>query len=152
MPVAVLAAGLLVHGAVTVWDLVHFEEIFYGGTSQNGAVAYLFETGFAYLRLTVTAVLVPVLWVAARRASRPGSRSPGVVGPLCGFLTVCGGGWVAVAPNDGSDPRRLGLVHGPGVPGWITVADAVAPYAVLAGAAGATLLVVVAFIAWIRQH
>jgi hypothetical protein len=68
-----------------------------------------------------------------------------------GVLTVCGAGWLVVAPNDGSDPRRLGLVHGADVPGWIRFADAVAPPAVLVGAAGATLLVLVAFLAWARR-
>lgn len=146
IPIAVLSAGLLLNAAVTVWDLLHINELFNYGESQNGAIAFLLEAAFAYLRLGVTAVLVPALWVAARRARVPGSRSPGFIGPVCGFLAVCGGGWVAALPiNDGSNPKHLGIVHDAGVPHWISVSDVVAPYAVLIGATTAALLVLWAF-------
>lgn len=151
IPIAVLNAGLLLNAAVTVWDLLHIQELFNYGTSQNGAIAYLLEVGFAYLRLGVTAVLVPALWIAARRTRVPGSRAPGIIGPVCGFLAVCGGGWVLALPiNDGSNPKRLGIVHDARVPHWISVSDVVAPYAVLVGATGAVLLVLWAFTNWAR--
>ncbi|MBB4958586.1 hypothetical protein [Micromonospora polyrhachis] len=105
---------------------------------------------------------MPILWIAARRARVAGSRSPGIIGPICGFLTACGGGWVVAAPNDGSDPKQLGIVHDAGVPSWISMADAgvpswismadaVVPYAVLIGATGAVLLALSAFITWVRR-
>ncbi|WP_326559658.1 hypothetical protein [Micromonospora sp. NBC_01796] len=151
LPIAVLTAGLLLNAGVTVWDLLHFKALFNYGSSQNGAIAYLLEGAFAYLRLSVTTLLVPILWIAARRARVAGSRSPGVIGPICGVLAVCGGGWVVAAPNDGSDPKRLGIVHDAGVPNWISVADVVAPYAVLIGAVGAVLLTLSAFMTWARR-
>lgn len=151
LPIAVLNAGLLLHASVTVWDLLHLKELFNAGSSQNGAIAYLWLGAFAYLRLGVTTLLVPILWITARRARVAESRSPGIIGPICGFLAICGGGWVVAAPNDGSDPKRLGVVHDAGVPSWISVADVVAPYAVLIGATGAVLLVLSAFIAWMRR-
>ncbi|MEO3744101.1 hypothetical protein [Plantactinospora sp. B5E13] len=151
IPIAVLNAGLLLNAAVTVWDLLHIKELLNYGDSQNGAIAFLLEAAFAYLRLGVTAVLVPTLWIAARRARVPGSRSPRIIGPICGFFAVCGGGWVLTLPiNDGSDPKRLGIVHDARVPSWVSVSDVVAPYAVLIGATGAVLLVLWAFTTWVR--
>ncbi|MEU8664563.1 hypothetical protein [Actinoplanes philippinensis] len=77
-PVAVPCAGMLTNAAATVRDLAHRGESFHYGDSPNGAVAYLLEGGFAWLRLVGTVVLAPVLWVTARRAHRPGSRAAGV--------------------------------------------------------------------------
>ncbi|WP_244200275.1 hypothetical protein [Micromonospora arborensis] len=150
IPIAVLSAGLLINAAATVWDLLHFKELFNYGSSMNGATAYLLEGAFAYLRLGVTAVLVPILWIAARRARVAGSRSPGIIGPVCGLLAAYGVVGALAAPNDGSDPKRLGIVHDAGVPSWISATDAAAPYAVLIGAGGAMLLVLLAIITWVR--
>ncbi|MET8040682.1 hypothetical protein ABZU25_07425 [Micromonospora sp. NPDC005215] len=152
LPIAVLSVGLLFRAAVTVWDLRHFTELFNGGSSMNGAMASLLEGGFAYLRLGLTAVLVPILWIAARRAGVAGSRSPGVIGPVCGLLAAYGAVGVLAPPNDGSDPKRLGIVHVDRMPTWISVVDVTAPYAILIGAGGALLLVLLAFITWVRTH
>ncbi len=143
-----LSAGLLLNAGVTVWDLLHFgrEELFNWGSSQNGVSAYLLQGALAYLRLGLTALLVPVLWIVAWRARAAGSRIAWVIGPLCGLLVVWGCGWMMGAPSDGSDPKRLGVVHDAGVPSWISAADVVAPYAVHVGAAGAVLLTLSAFI------
>lgn len=141
LPIGVLSAGLLINAGVTIWDLRNFDELMNYGRSMNGSIAALYELAFAYFQLILTAVLVPVLWIAARRARLAGSRSPGFIGLVCGMLAMCGGGWAVAPPNDGSDPKRLGVVHDAGVPGWVSVADVAAPFAVLLGAAGAALLV-----------
>lgn len=148
LPVGVLCAGMLLNAASTVWDLLHLGTSFNSGDSQNGAIAYLLEGLFAWVRLIGTAVLVPVLWVSARNAHRPGSRGAGVVGPFALLLAACGG--LLFDPNDGSDPRRLGIVHGPGAPAWITVTDIVAPAMIVTGALGALFLVLAAFVTWWR--
>lgn len=148
LPVAVLCAGMLVNAASTVWDLLHFREFFAYGTSQNGATAYLMEVSFAWVRLIGAVLLVPVLWVAARRARQPASRSPAVVGPLCVVLAACGG--LLSQPNDGRDPQRLGIVHDAGAPAWIGVADIAGPGAMIAGALGALLLILRATVTWWR--
>jgi hypothetical protein len=150
LPIAVLSVGLLLRAAVTVWDLLHFRELLNYGNSMNGASAYLLEGAFAYLRLGLTAVLVPILWIAARRAGVAGSRSPGVIAPICGLLAAYGVGGVLVPPNDGSDPKLLGIVHDGRMPTWISVPDVVAPYAILIGAGCAVLLLLLAFITRVR--
>jgi hypothetical protein len=151
IPVAILCAGLLLDAAATVWDLAHFDAIFNYGNSQAGAIASAWVGGLTYLKLGVTAVAVPGLWVAARRARLPGSRSPGVVGPVCVLLAGRGAVGILGGTNDGTDPNRLGIVHDTTAPAWISASDAIVPYAVFAGAAGAAFLVWRAFLIWARR-
>lgn len=150
LPIAVLTVGLLLRAAVTVWDLLHFTELFNYGSSMSGSIASLMEEAFAYLRLVLTAVLVPILWIAARRVGVAGSRWPGIIAPFCGLLAAYGAGGVLAPPNDGSDPHRLGIVHDSRMPTWVSVLDVVAPYAILIGAGGALLLLILAFVIRVR--
>ncbi|MEU8180453.1 hypothetical protein AB0B86_06700 [Micromonospora sp. NPDC049047] len=150
LPIAVLSVGLLLRAAGTVWDLVHFNELFNYGSSMSGSLASLMEEVFAYLRLVLTAVLLPILWIAARRVAVAESRWPGIIAWVCGVLAAYGAAGVLATPNDGSDPNQLGIVHDDTTPTWISVLDVAAPYAILIGAGGAVLLLLLAFLTRVR--
>ncbi|MFG1838423.1 hypothetical protein ACGFH8_08320 [Micromonospora sp. NPDC049175] len=150
LPVAVLTVGLLLRAAVTVWDRLHFTELFNYGNSMSGSLAAVVEKSLAYLGLALTAVLVPILWIGARRVGVAGSRWPGTIGWVCGVLAAFGAVGVSGPPNDGSDPKRLGIVHDSGTPTWVSVLDVVAPYAILIGAGGAVLLLLLTVVVRVR--
>ncbi|MEU8083457.1 hypothetical protein AB0B57_07560 [Micromonospora sp. NPDC049101] len=87
---------------------------------------------------------------AARRVGVAGSRWPGTIGWVCGLLAAFGAAGVSGPPNDGSDPKRLGIVHDSGTPTWINILDVVAPYAILIGAGGAVLLLLLTLVFRVR--
>jgi hypothetical protein len=148
LPVAVaaLAGGLLLDLAVTGYDLRHFEELFYGGDSMNGALAEIAGRGADYARFLLWPVAVLVMARGAVRAARGdrNGRSTVVTGAAvfllcCGFYSVTGG------PNDGADRHRLGVIHDANEPLWVHLVDIVVPLSVMGAAMASIVLVVLAW-------